>query len=84
MSLVRSLAIAKHELRVLRADWSSLVTLILMPVVMMAFLKPVARISLGESMPGANGSEFAVPGMTVLFAFFLVSYVGFLFFSEHR
>ena len=84
MSLRRSLAIARHEVRVLLSDWTSLLTLILMPLVMMAFLKPIARLALTDQYRGANGAEFAVPGMTVLFAFFLVSFVGFLFFSEHR
>lgn len=84
MSLRRSLAICRHETRVLLSDWTSLLTLILMPIVMMAFLKPVARIALADQYEGASGAEFAVPGMTVLFAFFLVSFVGFLFFSEHR
>jgi ABC-2 type transport system permease protein len=84
MSLRRSLAIARHEVRVLLSDWTSLLTLILMPLVMMAFLKPVARLALSDQYGDANGAEFAVPGMTVLFAFFLVSFVGFLFFSEHR
>ena len=85
MSLRRSFAIARHEMRVLLSDWTSLLTLILMPVVMMAFLKPIAKIALNQAGNGtANGAEFAVPGMTVLFAFFLVSFVGFLFFSEHR
>lgn len=85
MSPRRSLAIARHEVRVILSDWTSLLTLILMPVVMMAFLKPIARIALNQAgNSGANGAEFAVPGMTVLFAFFLVSFVGFLFFSEHR
>jgi ABC-2 type transport system permease protein len=69
---------------VLLSDWTSLLTLILMPLVMMAFLKPIARLALTDQYRGANGAEFAVPGMTVLFAFFLVSFVGFLFFSEHR
>lgn len=85
MSLRRSLAIARHELRVLLSDWTSLLTLILMPLVMMAFLKPIARLALVDQYgASANGAEFSVPAMTVLFAFFLVGFVGFLFFSEHR
>ena len=84
MSWHRSYAIIKHEFRVLRSDGASLLTLVLMPLVMIAFLKPMFGTALAGQFPGANGAEYAVPSLTVLFAFFGVSFVGFLFFSEHR
>jgi preprotein translocase subunit Sss1 len=59
------------------ADPGSLISLTLMPLVMMAFLKPLARLALTNENPGANGSEYTVPAMTTLFAFFLVGFVGF-------
>lgn len=79
----RSLATFKHELRVLRADGASMVTLVLMPLVMIGFLKPMYGGALAGQFGGA-GAEYAVPSLTVLFAFFSVSFVGFLFFAEHR
>lgn len=84
MSWHRSYALIKHEVRILRADGASMLTLVLMPLVMIAFLKPMFGTALQGQFPGANGAEYAVPSLTVLFAFFGVSFVGFLFFSEHR
>ena len=80
----RSAALMRHEVRVLRSDSSAFITLTLMPIVMMAFFKPLARLALQRTDPGANGSEYTVPAMATMFAFFLVSFVGFSFFSEHR
>jgi ABC-2 type transport system permease protein len=66
------------------ADRGSLVSLTLMPLVMMAFFKPLARLALTSENPTANGSEYTVPAMTTMFAFFLVGFVGFAFFAEHQ
>mgnify|MGYP006149130523 CR=1 FL=1 len=49
--------------------------LVLMPLVMMAFFKPLARLALNQSDPTANGSEYTVPAMTTMFAFFLVGFI---------
>ena len=84
MSPSRSAALVRHELRVMMADKESLVVLMAMPLVMMAFFKPVARLALTADNPTANGSEFTVPGMTTMFAFFLVGYIGFSFFAERQ
>jgi ABC-2 type transport system permease protein len=84
MSPSRSAALIRHELRVMLGDKESLVILTLMPLVMMAFFKPVARLALVGQNPSANGSEFTVPGMTTMFAFFLVGFIGFAFFSERQ
>src|SRR4051794_34762546 len=45
----------------------------LMPLALMALFKPVF----------VSGAAQSVPGMTVLFAFFLVGQVGYVFFREH-
>ena len=80
----RSAAIFRHELRVLRRDPMPLVLLIGMPVVLMAFLKSAFRITLAtHGYPNASGAEQAVPGMAVMFAFFMVAFVGFSFFREY-
>jgi len=84
MSLTRSAALIRHELRVIRADAASLISLTLMPVIMIAFLKPLARLALADEHQGANGSEHSVPAMATMFAFFLVGYIGFAFFSERQ
>ena len=84
MSLSRSAALVRHELRTMLADAGSLISLTLMPLVMMAFFKPLARLALTREDPTANGSEYTVPAMTTMFAFFLVGFVGFAFFSEHQ
>ena len=84
MSPSRSAALVRHELRLMLADGASLLSLILMPLVMMAFFKPLARLALNQDDPTANGSEYTVPAMTTMFAFFLVGFIGFAFFSEHQ
>lgn len=84
MSLRRSAALARHEFRVLRTDPSTPIFLILVPLLMMAFMKPLFRLALvGEGIGGANGSEQAVPGLAVMFAAFFVGFVGFSFFRDH-
>ena len=82
--LRRSRALAAHEFRIAFADPGTLIFLIVMPVLMMAFMKPLFRLSLqAEGVAGANGAEQAVPGMAVMFAAFGAGYAGFSFFREH-
>ena len=83
MSLRRSFALAGHELRLMRREAGTLSTLVLLPLVMMAFLNPVFAGQLGQRTSAA-GSGLAVPGMAVLFSLFLIGHVGYLFFREHR
>jgi ABC-2 type transport system permease protein len=80
----RSAAIARHELRILRSDPVFFIIFTAMPLVVMAFVKPSFRFALvAQGHPGVNGAEQAVPGMTVMFALFLMGNVGFSFFREH-
>ncbi len=84
MSVRRSLAVARHELRLLRRDPAPVVILIAMPLVLMAFNRPAFRAALTEAgYADVNGAEHVVPGTAVMFAFFLVGNVGFAFFREH-
>jgi ABC-2 type transport system permease protein len=84
MSWRRSAAIARHDLRIFRSDPVFAITLTVMPLLLMAFIKPAFRYALIQSgLHGANGAEQAVPGMTVMFAFFMVGNVGFAVFREH-
>jgi ABC-2 type transport system permease protein len=80
----RSWAFAKQDLRLVRRDPVPFVALVLMPLVLIVFLRPMVKASLiSAGHPGANGSEQAVPGMAVMFSAFLVGQVGFNLFREH-
>ncbi|HWD55832.1 MAG TPA: ABC transporter permease [Acidimicrobiales bacterium] len=84
MTVVRVRAIVVHELKILRQDPTFLIIFTLMPLLIMAFLKPTFRAALIlVGNPGANGAEQAVPGMAVLFALLLVGNVGYAVFREH-
>jgi ABC-2 type transport system permease protein len=84
MSLRTSWAIFRHEIRVMWSDPSTVIFVILMPLVLVALTKELFANALqAEGYPGANGSEFGVPGMAVAFAAFGVGYAGFTFFRDH-
>ena len=83
MSLSRSAAVARHELRLVRRDPVYLLTFIFMPLIVMAFIKPVFRYMIAPRVSGVNGSEQAVSGVAVMFSMFLVGSVGFGFFREY-
>jgi ABC-2 type transport system permease protein len=84
MSWRRSWALIRHELKALVDDPGSLVFLLIMPLLMMALMKPLFGLSLrAEGFSGANGAEQAVPGMAAMFATFTASFAGFTFFREH-
>ncbi len=84
MSLRRSWAIGRHEIRMLMDDPGTIVFLILMPLLMMSVMKPLFALSLqADGFAGASGAEQAVPGMAAMFASFSASFAGFGFFREH-
>lgn len=84
MRVSRVMAIAGHDARLFRHDPSILVLFIGIPLALMAFLRPSFEPLLASAgSPQANGAEQAVPGMAVMFAFFVVTFVGFGFFREH-
>lgn len=84
MSLQASTAIIRHEFRVMMTDPSTLLFLIVMPLLMVALMRQLFAGALAaEGFAGANGSEFAIPGMAVGFAAFGVAYAGFTFFRDH-
>lgn len=84
MSLRRSWALGRHELRMVMDDPGVLVFLLLMPLLMMAVMKPLVALSLqADGFAGASGAEQAVPGMAAMFATFSASFAGFGFFREH-
>lgn len=80
----RVLAIAGHDAVLLLREPAALVTMLLTPALLMVFLKPLYRSVLVESGDaGATGAELAVPGMTTMFAFFMVGIVSDAIFREH-
>ncbi len=84
MSSPRSLILMRHEVRVTARDAAPLAVVIMIPVAM-AF----ARSTLGSALrnvgfPHANGSEQAVPGLSILMCFMMITFVGESFFREHR
>ena len=84
MSWSRSRVLLRQNWALLMADPAPIVLLTLMPIVMMTFLQGTARAVLqAAGYPDASGAELVVPGMTVMFAFFGVGFIGTAFFSEH-
>ena len=78
------LALWRHEFRMLGRQLPLLVGAIVMPLVVMVFLQPTFRLALAQAgYPGANGAEQAVPGVAVMFSFFLVGLVALAFLREH-
>ncbi len=84
MSLRASGAIAHHELRVLRSDPSTVLFVLVMPLVLAALMQRLFKgVLVAQGVVGATGAEFAVPGMAVSFATFGAGYAGFAFFRDH-
>ncbi len=84
MSVGRIAAIARQDLKILRTDSMPAIMLIVMPFLLMPFLKPAFNVALHvEGRHGATGAEQVVPGMAVTFGFFLVGNVSLGFYREH-
>src|SRR5439155_21749794 len=84
VSLRHSVAIARQDARVFRRDPLFVVVFTVMPLIVMAFVKPAFRDTLvAHGAAGANGAEQAVPGLAVMFSFFLVGQAGWGVFREH-
>jgi ABC-2 type transport system permease protein len=81
----RVLAVARHDLRVLRNDPAFLIIFTLMPLAFMAFTRGAFGAALTAANPDLdlNGAEQVVPGAAVLFSGFLVGTLGFGVFREH-
>lgn len=84
MSPRRSWAVAVHELRLMAREPGSYLTLVAMPILMIAFLKPAFAPALAHLVGRKlNGSQQAVPGMVTMFSFFSAGLVSFSIFREH-
>lgn len=84
MSVVRSLAITRNELRVLRRDPSPLVFVLAVPVLVIYILRDgIGAILQVHGYHGVSGANFAVPAEAVTFIFFVPGFIGMSFFREH-
>jgi ABC-2 type transport system permease protein len=80
----RTLIIARNDLALLWKDPTPAVILIVIPLVLIPFLKPVWSLVLKfEGYIHANGAEQAVPGVAILFAFYLMVFGSLPFFREY-
>lgn len=83
-ALGRIAALVRHDARLLARDPAPLIVRTVMPLLLMGFMQPLFRAALrAGDLPDATGAEQAVPGMAVMFLFFLVTVVGFGMFREH-
>lgn len=83
-SLGRIAALVRQDGRLMLRDPTPLVVRTVMPLLIMGFMQPLFRTALrADGVKSANGAEQAVPGMAVMFLFFLVTVVGFAMFREH-
>lgn len=82
MSLRRSGALVRHELRILRHDPLPFVLSFVLPLVMMWLLRPAFTAIFASTGGPNNGAAQAVPGMIVLYAMFLVANIAFGFLRE--
>jgi ABC-2 type transport system permease protein len=83
-SIRRSLTIARNDCELLLKEPLFVIVLIAMPLVIMAVTKPTyAAVLQRQGYAFANGAEQAVPGMAIMFAFFMVTFGGLAFFREY-
>jgi ABC-2 type transport system permease protein len=82
--LNRIATIVAHEFRIARRDVSSVMILLVFPIITIAFLKPAFEPALRQAgYVRATGAEQVVPGQAAMAAFFVVALVTYAFFSEH-
>jgi ABC-2 type transport system permease protein len=81
----RSVAVIfRQNLRLLLGDPGPIVVFILIPLLLMAVLRPTQKaVLIAQGYPHANGAEQVVPGLAVMSSFFWLAFVGRTFFAEH-
>jgi ABC-2 type transport system permease protein len=80
----RTGAILFHEFRLLTRDPLPIMILVIFPLLLMAFLKPMFALALTtHGYRGANGAEQVVPGEAVINGFYIVGMTSFAFFVEY-
>ena len=79
-----AMAVARHQLRILKSDPAFLVIMFLMPLALMPLMREAIGINLvAAGFPDADGAELVVPGQMVMFAFFVAGSAAFALFREH-
>jgi ABC-2 type transport system permease protein len=74
----------RQDLRLRISEPVVLVILVVLPIFLMAFFRPIAALALNHAGGhGSEGAEQTVPGMTLTFGFFIVGVVAFGIFAEH-
>lgn len=79
-----SIAVARHQLRILRNDPAFLIIMFLMPLALMPLMRKALGVNLEAiGFDGADGAEQVVPGQMILFGFFVAGGAAFALFREH-
>jgi ABC-2 type transport system permease protein len=79
-----TVSIARNQVRLLLSDPGPIVQYLIIPLVLIALLKPSqGTILQQQGFQEANGSEQVVPGVTAWFTFFWMRTIGDLFFQQH-
>lgn len=80
----KSLAIFRHNVRLLIGDPGPVVLFLITPLLMMAIMRPALKVVLvNQGFRSANGAEQVVPGFVAMFTFFWMPWVGRNFIAEH-
>ena len=84
MSGRRVQVIFRHQTRLLLGDPGALVLFLFIPLLTMVIMRSTQKASLlAAGYHDVTGAEQAVPGFTVMFAFFWLVFIGRTFFAEH-
>ncbi len=82
--MTTAMAVARHQMRILRSDPMFLVLMFLMPLALMPIMRRALGLNLqAAGFANADGAEQVVPGQMVLFGFFVAGGVSFALFREH-
>lgn len=84
MSSGRMLVIARNQTRLLLSNPGAVVLFLIVPLLTMVIMRSTQKSALlAGGYHDVNGAEQAVPGFTVMFAFFWLLFIGRTFFAEH-
>lgn len=77
--------VARHELRLLASEPVAVSVYVVMPLLIVAFVRGAHAIALRyvEGRTGVNGAELAVPGQATMFGFMVLAAFGYFFLGEH-
>lgn len=77
--------IARNDIAISIRQPALYVMFFAIPILVMSFLVPTyGQLLQDQGRPGTNGSELVVPGMAVMFGFFVMSLAGIVVLDEYR